>query len=63
MSAGAGPIGVIRHVVVDRDGVLNREPADGWVHRLDQWRWEDGGHRMGIGEVDRRQPQRFGPQA
>lgn len=32
-----------RHVILDRDGVLNREAPDGgWVHRVDSWRWEDG---------------------
>ena len=33
----------IRHVIVDRDGVLNREaPGHGWITRPDAWVWEDG---------------------
>jgi D-glycero-D-manno-heptose 1,7-bisphosphate phosphatase len=33
----------IRHVVVDRDGVLNREaPSGGWVTRPEDWCWERG---------------------
>lgn len=33
----------IRHVILDRDGVLNREAADGgWVHRPEDWVWETG---------------------
>jgi len=33
----------IRHVILDRDGVLNREAADGgWVHRPEDWVWEEG---------------------
>jgi len=33
----------IRHVILDRDGVLNREAADGgWVHTPDDWVWETG---------------------
>lgn len=34
---------VVRHVILDRDGVLNREPPDGsWVARPDDWVWEPG---------------------
>jgi D-glycero-D-manno-heptose 1,7-bisphosphate phosphatase len=33
----------IRHVILDRDGVLNREAPDaGWIHRPEDWEWEDG---------------------
>jgi D-sedoheptulose 7-phosphate isomerase len=33
----------IRHVILDRDGVLNREADDdGWVHRAEDWVWEAG---------------------
>jgi len=33
----------IRHVILDRDGVLNREAADGgWVSRPEDWAWEEG---------------------
>ena len=33
----------IRHVILDRDGVLNREAADDyWVHRAEDWVWESG---------------------
>jgi histidinol phosphatase-like enzyme len=33
----------IRHVILDRDGVLNREAPDGgWVTRPDDWTWEPG---------------------
>jgi len=33
----------IRHVILDRDGVLNREPPDGsWIARVEDWVWEDG---------------------
>jgi D-glycero-D-manno-heptose 1,7-bisphosphate phosphatase len=33
----------IRHVILDRDGVLNREAPDaGWIHRPEDWVWEDG---------------------
>jgi D-glycero-D-manno-heptose 1,7-bisphosphate phosphatase len=33
----------IRHVILDRDGVLNREaPEAGWIHRPESWVWEDG---------------------
>ena len=30
------------HVILDRDGVLNREPASGWVTDAAQWEWETG---------------------
>ena len=32
----------IDHVILDRDGVLNRERADGWVTSIDEWEWEPG---------------------
>ncbi len=33
----------IRHVILDRDGVLNREAPDGgWVTRPEDWAWEPG---------------------
>jgi D-glycero-D-manno-heptose 1,7-bisphosphate phosphatase len=32
----------VRHVILDRDGVLNREPARGWVVDPAAWRWETG---------------------
>jgi D-sedoheptulose 7-phosphate isomerase len=33
----------IRHVILDRDGVLNREAADGgWIHKPEDWLWEEG---------------------
>jgi D-glycero-D-manno-heptose 1,7-bisphosphate phosphatase len=33
----------IRHVILDRDGVLNRERPDGsWVAKVEDWIWEDG---------------------
>jgi D-glycero-D-manno-heptose 1,7-bisphosphate phosphatase len=31
-----------RHLVLDRDGVLNREPERGWVFDLASWQWEPG---------------------
>lgn len=31
-----------RHLILDRDGVLNREAAIGWVTELYQWEWEVG---------------------
>jgi D-glycero-D-manno-heptose 1,7-bisphosphate phosphatase len=30
------------HAIVDRDGVLNREPAKGWVTHPSAWVWEAG---------------------
>ncbi len=33
----------VRHLIVDRDGVLNREnPSGGWIAHPDDWVWEDG---------------------
>jgi len=33
----------IRHVILDRDGVLNREAAEGgWICDPQEWRWEQG---------------------
>jgi len=32
----------IHHVVVDRDGTLNRELPSGWVRSVDQWEWLPG---------------------
>ena len=32
----------IRHVVLDRDGVLNRELPSGWLDDPAGWRWVDG---------------------
>lgn len=32
----------IRHVVLDRDGVLNRERTDGWIVEPGDWVWEEG---------------------
>jgi D-glycero-D-manno-heptose 1,7-bisphosphate phosphatase len=33
----------IRHVILDRDGVLNREAPDGgWITRPEDWTWEAG---------------------
>jgi len=33
----------VQHIILDRDGVLNREnPSGGWVTHPDQWVWEDG---------------------
>ncbi|NHZ72866.1 MAG: HAD-IIIA family hydrolase [Nitrospirae bacterium] len=32
----------IRHVILDRDGVLNRELVSGWLTDLGQWQWEEG---------------------
>lgn len=31
-----------RHVILDRDGVLNVEAQSGWVTGLRDWRWERG---------------------
>ena len=33
---------IFRHVIVDRDGVLNREAAGRYITRAADWRWEDG---------------------
>lgn len=36
----------VGHVILDRDGVLNREAADGgWVTAPDAWVWEDGAQK------------------
>jgi D-glycero-D-manno-heptose 1,7-bisphosphate phosphatase len=32
----------VQHVILDRDGVLNRELESGWLSRVDQWQWEEG---------------------
>lgn len=32
----------IRHIVVDRDGTLNREASEGWVDRVEDWEWLPG---------------------
>lgn len=32
----------VQHVILDRDGVLNRELENGWLSSVDQWEWEDG---------------------
>lgn len=32
----------VRHVILDRDGVLNRELESGWLSEIEQWRWESG---------------------
>jgi len=32
----------VRHLIVDRDGTLNRELESGWIQRFDQWEWEPG---------------------
>ncbi len=32
----------VRHVILDRDGVLNRELASGWLAEIEQWEWERG---------------------
>lgn len=32
----------VAHVLVDRDGVLDREPAEGWISDIAEWTWEDG---------------------
>ena len=32
----------IRHIVVDRDGTLNREAHEGWVDSVDAWEWLPG---------------------
>ncbi len=31
-----------RHVILDRDGVLNIEAPSGWLVSVDDWRWERG---------------------
>lgn len=32
----------VEHVILDRDGVLNRELPNGWLSSIDQWEWEEG---------------------
>ena len=32
----------IEHVILDRDGVLNRESESGWLAEASQWKWEQG---------------------
>lgn len=32
----------LRHVILDRDGVLNIEAPSGWLATADEWRWERG---------------------
>jgi D-glycero-D-manno-heptose 1,7-bisphosphate phosphatase len=32
----------VEHVILDRDGVLNRELESGWLSSIDQWEWEEG---------------------
>jgi len=32
----------VRHAILDRDGVLNREQASGWLSAPEQWEWEEG---------------------
>jgi len=32
----------VRHVIVDRDGVLNRELESGWLTDPGDWQWEEG---------------------
>ncbi|MCU1497022.1 MAG: D-glycero-beta-D-manno-heptose,7-bisphosphate 7-phosphatase [Acidimicrobiales bacterium] len=43
----------VRHVLVDRDGVLNRELDDGWLAEPGGWRWEQGA-LAGLGALARR---------
>ncbi len=31
----------VRHLILDRDGVLNREPPTGWITGIEQLAWED----------------------
>ncbi len=33
---------VVRHAILDRDGVLNRELESGWLSAPSQWEWEEG---------------------
>jgi D-glycero-D-manno-heptose 1,7-bisphosphate phosphatase len=40
-NSSTGRDAVTRHVILDRDGVLNREMPDGaWMHRVEDWQWE-----------------------
>lgn len=40
--AGGGGVSPIRHVILDRDGVLNQEGPGGYVRTPAQWRWLEG---------------------
>ena len=42
VDASRGSDSPIRHVILDRDGVLNRELEKGWLTDPDQWVWEPG---------------------
>lgn len=33
---------VVRHAILDRDGVLNREAVSGWLSSPEDWEWETG---------------------
>jgi histidinol-phosphate phosphatase family protein len=35
-------LSLVEHVIVDRDGTLNRELESGWMQSFDQWEWETG---------------------
>ena len=39
---GGDSMAPIRHVILDRDGVLNRELESGWLTDPGQWEWERG---------------------
>ncbi len=40
-NSSTGQDKVTRHVILDRDGVLNQEMPDGaWMHRVEDWHWE-----------------------
>src|ERR1700676_5679160 len=51
-----GSLGVIKHIIVDRDGVLNEEPEGGaYIADVDRFRWLPGAlealaelHTLGI---------------
>lgn len=45
MAFQPGEDGRVRHLLVDRDGVLNREEPGRLVHRAEDWRWEHGAHQ------------------
>lgn len=42
MSETFNPLASIRHIIVDRDGTLNRELSDGWVRSVEEWEWLPG---------------------
>lgn len=42
VAASRDSVSPIRHVILDRDGVLNRELEKGWLTDPDQWVWEPG---------------------